>query len=136
MKNIYDTIRDREKQITALQKELDALRVAAKILTEGNDQPGASLLEAGRPTQPQMIRAVLLEKGAPMHVSKIAEGIKKKFRVKLKPLYLTAIIYRLMKAGKLFRKEGPNTFGLSEWPHQGHLEQVPAKGFEIRQVAS
>jgi hypothetical protein len=83
-----------------------------------------------------MIRTVLAEHRKPMHVRQISAAIKKKFRVKLKPLYLTSIIYRLMKAGRYFRKEGPNTFGLSEWPQQGHLEPVPVKGFDIRQVAS
>jgi hypothetical protein len=116
MKNLYDTLREKERHLAQLQREVDALRTAAKILADGNEKPGASLAAAVAPSQPQMVRAVLLDKGAPMHVTKIAEALKKKFSVRLKPLYLTAIIYRAMKAGKLFRKEGPNTFGLLEWP--------------------
>src|SRR5712692_942195 len=116
MKNLYDTLRDKERQLAQLQREVEALRTTAKILSDGEERPGASLAAAAAPSQPQMIRAVLLDKGTPMHVTKIAEAIKKKFSVRLKPLYLTAIIYRAMKAGKFFRKEGPNTFGLLEWP--------------------
>jgi len=124
MKNLYDTLRAKEAQLAQLEDEIDALRIAAKILAEESatsikkspkKQRGANLLAAAL-TQPQMIREVLLEKGESLHVEKIAERLKEKFGVKLKPLYLTSIIYRLMKKGRLFRKDGPNTFGLLEWP--------------------
>ncbi len=124
MKNLHDTLRAKEAQLAQLEKEIAALRTAAKILAEESAPTtgksskkirGASLAEAAM-TQPQMIRAVLLEKGEALHVEKIADAIKKKFGVKFKPLYLTSIIYRLMKKGRLFRKEAPNTFGLLEWP--------------------
>ncbi len=53
-----------------------------------------------------------------MHVSKISDAIKKKYKVRLKSLYLTSIIYRHInrRAGTVFRKEIGNTFGLLEWP--------------------
>jgi hypothetical protein len=58
----------------------------------------------------------LMDSGTPLHADKISDAIKKKFGVKLKPAYLVAVIYRALKKGNLFRKEGPNTFGLLEWP--------------------
>jgi len=118
MKNIHDTLRDKERQLAQLQREVDALRIAAKILTD-DEKPGALLLDAARPPQPQMIRTVLQEKGEAMHVKKISDAIKKKYKVRLKPLYLTSIIYRHIKrGGQMFRKEGGNKFGLLEWPPQ------------------
>src|SRR5215472_12510917 len=99
MKNLYDTLRAKEAQLAQLEDEIDALRIAAKILAEESatsikkspkKQRGANLLAAAL-TQPQMIREVLLEKGESLHVEKIAERLKEKFGVKLKPLYLTSI---------------------------------------------
>jgi hypothetical protein len=126
MKNLHDMLKAKEAQLAQLQKEVDALRITAKMLADdcgaangkktNKKSRGANLSTGTVVTQPLMIRSILLEKGAPLHVKKIADGIKKKFGVKFKPLYLTSIIYRIMKKGKLFRKEGPNTFGLLEWP--------------------
>jgi hypothetical protein len=130
MKNLYDILKAKEAQLAQLQKEVEALRMADKLLADESEKPrtkkiGARLAAAKVPvgtviTQPLMIRSVLLEKGEPLHVEKIADGIRKKFGVRFKPLYLTSIIYRIMKKGKLFRKEGANTFGLLEWPPVQH----------------
>jgi len=123
MKDLHDVLKAKEAQLALLQKEVDALRTATKILADESEKPrgkksGGKLHIPVRNevTQPLMIRSVLQEKGQPLHVDKIAVGIKKKYGVKFKPLYLTSIIYRIMKKGKLFRKEAPNTFGLLEWP--------------------
>jgi hypothetical protein len=132
MKNLHDMLSAKEAQLAQIQKEVDALRIAAKILADESEKPRRKKTGAGKTytsniaegtvvTQPLMIRSVLLDKGGPLHVEKIAAGIKKKYGVKLKPLYLTSIIYRIMKKGRLFRKEGANTFGLLEWP-AGHQE--------------
>ena len=130
MKNLHDTLRAKEAQLDQLQKEVAALRIAANILADESEKPrgkksgkksqGADNAVGTTATQPAMIRSILLEKGQPLHVEKIAAGIKRKYGVKFKPLYLTSIIYRIMKKGKLFRKEGPNTFGLLEWPPVQH----------------
>jgi len=37
MKNIYDVIRQKEAEIGQLQKEIEALRLAARLLTEESD---------------------------------------------------------------------------------------------------
>jgi HB1, ASXL, restriction endonuclease HTH domain len=135
MNDVFSLLRQKEEQLQLLARQVEALRVAAQLIRAEEKLLGKKA-EPETPSQPEMIRTVLAEHRKPMHVRQISAAIKKKFRVKLKPLYLTSIIYRLMKAGRYFRKEGPNTFGLSEWPQQGHLEPVPAKSFDIRQVAS
>jgi hypothetical protein len=132
MKNLHDILRAKEAQLAQLQKEVEALRMADKLLADESEKPkakkvGARLTAANVPvgtvlTQPLMIRSVLIESGKPLHVDKIADNIRKKFGVKFKPLYLTSIIYRIMKKGRLFRKEAPNTFGLLEWPIQQELK--------------
>jgi hypothetical protein len=128
MKNLHDTLKVKEAQLAELEKEVNALRIAAKVLADESEKAstrrsgaksrGTRLPTGTVATQPSMIRSVLLDKGEPLHVERIAAGIKKKYGLEFKPLYLTSIIYRIMKKGKLFRKEGPNTFGLLEWP--GH----------------
>lgn len=116
MKDILSLLHQKEEQLKLLYKQVEALRVAAQLMSEEQKLVGGAA-ESETPTQPEMIRAVLSEKGEPMHVSKISEAIRKKYSKKLKPLYLTSIIYRLMKKGKLFYKvsDKPGTFGLIEW---------------------
>ena len=116
MKNLYETLREKERLLAQVQREIDALRLAAKLLVDDNEKSSAPAADAATPSQPMMIRDVLLDYGKPLHVTDIARAIKRKFNVKLKPLYVTAIIYRAIKGEKFFRKEGANTFGLLEWP--------------------
>jgi hypothetical protein len=115
MSDVFSILRQKEEQLQLLTRQVEALRVAAQLVREA-EKLGSQKEEPKTPSQPEMIRIVLTEHEKPMHVDQISKAIKKKFQVKLKPLYLTSIIYRLMKSGKLFRKEGPNTFGLLEWP--------------------
>jgi hypothetical protein len=140
MKNLHDAIKIKQTQITQLQKELDALRLTAKILAEqpekqrgkkGAPKQGASLPIGTVVTQPLMVRSVLLDCGIPLHVDQISEDIKKKYGVSLEPQYLTSIIYRLMKKGKLFRKAGPNTFGLLELPNN-HTQATAGNGLRVQ----
>lgn len=128
MKNIYDLLRQKEDQLRLLGKQVEALRVAAQLISEEDRlmdrSPGDTKL-----SQPQMVREVLREKGQPMHVAKIADAIKEKYGKKLKTNYLAPVIYRNMKIGKLFYKvEGkPNTFGLIEW-QAGRSPALPLEG--------
>ena len=124
MKNLHDVIKIKEAEIARLQKEVDALRTADKLLADDSEKPKVKkdkVPEGTVVTQPLMIRSVLLESGKALHVDDISKAIRRKFGVKFKPLYLTSIIYRIMKKGRLFRKEGKNTFGLLEWPIQQEL---------------
>lgn len=125
MKDILSLLRQKEEQLRLLYKQVEALRVAAQLMSEEQKLVGGAT-ESETPTQPEMIRAVLAEKNEPMHVAKISEAIRKKYNKKLKPLYLTSIIYRLMKKGKLFYKvEGKHgVFGLIEW-QVGKTIQMP-----------
>jgi hypothetical protein len=139
MKNIYDILRAKEAQLNQLQREIEALQLAASLLAEESDTPGPRAAITKKPigeipagsviTQPLMVRSVLLDSGESLHVDKIADAIAKKFSVRMKPAYLTSIIYRSVKKGKLFRKDGANTFGLLEWP-SGH--QQGAIGESVR----
>jgi hypothetical protein len=114
MNDVFTLLRQKEEQLQLLSRQVEALRVAAQLIREEEKLLGKK--EPETPSQPEMIWAVLLENKKAMHVTEISKSIKKKYKVNLKPLYLTSIIYRCMKAGKMFRKEGPNTFGLLEWP--------------------
>jgi hypothetical protein len=46
MKNIFDVLRQKEAELQQLQKEIEALRVAARLLAEDGDP---RLESAGRP---------------------------------------------------------------------------------------
>lgn len=114
MKSIHDALREKELQIAALQREVEILRAATRIVSD--DRRQSSHRVTGVLSQPQMIRDVLQKNGSPLHVDKIAEVILKRFKVKLKRSEITSVIYRAIRGKKFFRKEGINTFGLVEWP--------------------
>jgi hypothetical protein len=131
MKGIYDTLREKEAQIVILQRDVEVLRAAAKIV--GNDhRRSASRDGAGLPSQPQMIRKVLLEYGGPLDVDKIAKAIYKRFKISLKRIDITSVIYRAIRGRKLFRKAGINTFSLVEWPARLAGRRRGAVGSRVR----
>ena len=51
MRNIYDVIREKEATVEQLQKELEALRIAARILTEDSSIK-KDVREPARPMRP------------------------------------------------------------------------------------
>lgn len=113
MKDIYKTLAEKQKQLELLQREIDALRLAAKIL--GDESVKTS--PEGKPSQPQMAVAVLEANGKPMHVHSIVEQIHKKFGVKIKTNNLAVLLYRYAQRGKHFYKDvrKGNTYGLIRW---------------------
>jgi hypothetical protein len=114
MKSVHITLREKEMQLATLQREVEILRAAARIVGGDRRRP-ASQRGTGAMSQLQMIREVLLKHGGPLHADKIVESIEKRFNVKLKRTDITSLIYRAMRGRKFFRKEGINTFGLVEW---------------------
>ncbi len=68
MKNVYEVLRQKELELTRLEKEVEALRVAAPLLSEEKEQ----LAEAPKPTltpappqQPVRIPPVVAAQAAP-----------------------------------------------------------------------
>jgi hypothetical protein len=68
MKNVYEVLRQKELELTRLEKEVEALRVAAPLLSEEKEQlaeaPKPSLT-ATAPQQPVRIPPVVAAQGAP-----------------------------------------------------------------------
>ena len=61
MKNVYEVLRQKELELARLEKEVEALRVAAPLLSDdkdvGSDAPGAKpTLTTATPTPQQPIR--------------------------------------------------------------------------------
>jgi hypothetical protein len=52
MRNIYDVIREKEATVEQLQKELEALRIAARILSEDSNTKKTEVREPARPMRP------------------------------------------------------------------------------------
>jgi hypothetical protein len=67
MKNVYEVLRQKELELTRLEKEVEALRVAAPLLSDEKEQqaeaPKPSL--AAAPPQPVRIPPVVATQGAP-----------------------------------------------------------------------
>lgn len=111
MKDLYGLLAEKQKQLTELQREVDALLLAVKLL--GNDKPIAGEAQS----QPQMAVAVLEAHGKPMHVSEIASQISKRFKRSIKKANLSVVLFRYAKRGRHFYKVPgrPNTYGLLKW---------------------
>ena len=114
MKNLEQVLREKEQQLLDLQQEIAILRNAGQILGV-HVQPAGTSHNGHKISQPQMIRAILLEHARPLHVDELRKEIEQRFGTLLKNGDITSVIYRAMRGGALFRKEGVNTFGLIEW---------------------
>ncbi len=55
MKNIQDVIRSKEQQMQQIQKELEALKLAAKLLVEDGDMPAQPARATAATTTPGMV---------------------------------------------------------------------------------
>ena len=128
MKNIYDVLKQKEAEyatifseyrrmsdiVNKLSREIDAIRTTVKLLGDAQDQG----TEVGQKelSQPQMVRAVLVEKGEEMHLAEIIKAVKNKFNKELTPNVIAAVLFRYSKRGSVFYKAAkPNTWGLLEF---------------------
>lgn len=111
MKDIYKLLADKQKQLAELQREVDALRMAAKLL--GGDET----VSEDSQSQPQMVIAILEATNKPLHISQIADQMKKRFKKSVKKSNLGVLLYRYAQRGKHFYKVTgkPNTYGLLKW---------------------
>jgi hypothetical protein len=108
MRNIQDVILEKERQVAHLEKEIVALKLAAKILEDNASQTDKPM------SQPEMAASILAAVGKPMHVSQIADQMKKKFGIAIKTTNLGVMLFRYAKReSKFYKVEGkPNTYGL------------------------
>jgi hypothetical protein len=67
MKNVYEVLRQKELELTRLEKEVEALRVAAPLLSEEKEQIAEApkpTLTAAPPQQPVRIPPAVAAQGA------------------------------------------------------------------------
>jgi len=121
VKNLEHVLREKETQLLDLQQEIEVLRSAGQILG-ARVESARTNLHRNKMSQPEMIKAVLLEQARPLHVNELQKKIEEKFGMQLKNGDITSVIYRAMRGGALFRKEGVNTFGLIEWKGRRNLQ--------------
>src|ERR1019366_1992297 len=68
MKNVYEVLRQKELELTRLEKEVEALRIAAPLLSEEKELPAEvpkPSLTTTAPPQPVRIPPVVAAQGAP-----------------------------------------------------------------------
>jgi hypothetical protein len=78
MKNVYEVLRQKELELTRLEKEIEALRVAAPLLSDEKER----LAEAPKPTlaatpPPQSIRVAAQGATAPARVAGWEDAAKR-----------------------------------------------------------
>ena len=112
MKDIYSVLHEKQKQLVILQREVDALRLAMKLLGEEKLSDEDTKL-----SQPLMAVAILEAMGKPLHVKNIAEQMKKRFKISVKLNNLSVMLYRYATRGRHFftSSDKPNTYGLLKW---------------------
>ena len=120
MKNLKEVLREKERMLLDLRRDIEILRAAGQIL---GDRVGTRTSDVGptKLSQPQMIRTVLLAHARPLHVDEIQRKVNGKFGVSMKKNEITSVIYRAIRSGTFFRKLGINTFGLIEWKGRQNL---------------
>lgn len=121
MKNPLEVLRQKEAQLLALEAEtgklrheLEALRLAVKLMMEDGDQ-----IESGRSlSNVEMTRRILSEVGHELRANEIRDLIKTKFGKEVKRSDLTSDIYRNFRAKERFFRKGSMeaTFALLAWP--------------------
>lgn len=133
MKPLGKVLREKEKQLLDLQQEIEILRNAGQILGVPVESSRTNL-DRNKISQAQMIRAVLLEHDRPLHADELRKKIKERFGTPLKNHDITSVIYRAIRGGAFFRKEGVNTFGLIEWKgRRGTKSAIRAhRGLHVR----
>jgi hypothetical protein len=111
MKELYDLLASKRRELQHLQKEVEALELASRLIQ--GEKPATQ----NDTSIPQRIVAILQAEGKPMHVSKIAEALRTKFKISAKKNNLGVLLYRYAQRGSRFYKDTtkPNTYGLIEW---------------------
>jgi hypothetical protein len=81
MKNVYEVLRQKELELTRLEKEVEALRVAAPLLSEEKEPPAEApkpILTAPAPPQPVRIPPVVAaQTAAPARVAGWEDAAKR-----------------------------------------------------------
>lgn len=114
-------IADHESSIREAKAYMQAVNEALKLLPR--EQAKAStperLLRPGASAHKAL--QVLKASDDPMHISDILRAIKMD-NSKLNRISLGATLSRYSRNGEIFKKTGPNTFGLTEKKYEGHEE--------------
>ena len=127
--DIQAAIDERKQLIKRVQDEINALEKAADILRgkAQNEKPK---------TQADMAAAVLDEIGKPMHVSQIADQIKKRFQQTISPNNLGVMLFRYARRQSRFykAKDKPNTYGLIRWQTIEERMDREKKKYEMKDL--
>lgn len=115
MPTLEEVLRAKESELQNLQREVDALRLAMRLMATASASSGNAPKPRVKISQPDMAKSVLAEAAHEMHVKDISTKIAERFGEVIKPNYLAPVLYR--QIDRLFYKsrEKPNTFGLIEW---------------------
>jgi hypothetical protein len=76
MKNIYEVMRQKELEVQGLQRDIEALRVAARLLADDNDAEQVSARPITSGTMPRVSAAALAAVGQPEEMMFPAQGIR------------------------------------------------------------
>lgn len=120
-------IKARRERIATLETEIEQLRAELKEATELLLAPQ----DAGQPGRPSLApeaktaggnsmewaEGVLQDAGMPLHVNDLLSAIERKYHRKVRYATLVGNLSRAVKAGRTFRRFGPNVFGLTQWAH-------------------
>jgi hypothetical protein len=121
-------------QLTAVEAYIEAIQDAIKLLPKdlSGDGPAAAFqLREG--SKLARVRDLLAEHGKAMHINQILAGIGDSSDTKAR-VALTGSLGQYAREGKTFTKEGPNEFGLLEYPQRQEEAEIEVE--EVKNVAS
>jgi hypothetical protein len=126
-KKLQRDIEKQKQKIIELQAVLNSeesyLRAQMDLLKMFPREPGATSDLSLRPgSDPARVRDILKEAGRPLHISDILEKLGKPMTVEARS-GLSGTLGTYVRRGEIFRRPGPNTFGLIN-PDQEEEEAV------------
>jgi len=113
MKDIYSVLAQKQSELAALAREVEALRIAAKLLSDEK----VSKADTENMSQPQMVVSILEAADKDLHVKEIAAEMRKRFKKDVQTNNLSVLLYRYASRNRHFYKASgkPNTYGLLKW---------------------
>jgi hypothetical protein len=94
-------IEHKQDEYQRIKNELEALILTRQLL---RNAVGANVVQVSKdakaPSQPELMEAILRERGQPMHVTEIAKVLSTQLNREIKSDHVSSMLYRYQKRGE------------------------------------
>ena len=132
-----EELRELEAQTRDLRVYIEAIEDSLKLLPKEDEEESPGEIELRHGSRPALVRDLLRAAGHPLHIGAILVGLEIE-NTKANRASVSGTIASYARQGQIFKKVGPNTFGLlsTDGPAQDGLEDlvgtIPVSGEDGR----